>query len=462
MGLEEECDIKMPDLKQLLEEKDSEIMRLKTLLKKYVPESELHQMSNYNQSIKTVGTLESPKNSCSQLLKEEVARYSRQLILPDFGVEGQQKLKNASVLIVGAGGLGCPAAIYLAAAGVGTIGVVDYDSVEVSNLHRQILHKEDGVGMPKTLSIVLAVSSLNSSVKCVSHQVLLKSHNVEEVISQYDIIIDATDNVASRYLLNDACVLLKKPLISGSALRFEGQLTVYNFEGGPCYRCLYPSPPPPETVTNCSDGGVLGVVPGTVGCLQALEAIKIATGLRSSFSGKLLLFDGKEGSFRKITLRSRQKTCSICGDNPVISKLIDYDQFCGASPTDKAETLHLLDDCSRLTCQEYKELKEYNSPHLLIDVRPPEEVAICHLPNSVNVPFSKVEDPIEVEKIRNYIQKLDNKNKQVFVICRRGNNSQRAVQLLEPKLADLNVNIRDIKGGIQAWAEEVDTTFPIY
>ncbi|XP_076311697.1 ubiquitin-like activating enzyme 4 isoform X3 [Tachypleus tridentatus] len=419
MGLEEECDIKMPDLKQLLEEKDSEIMRLKTLLKKYVPESELHQMSNYNQSIKTVGTLESPKNSCSQLLKEEVARYSRQLILPDFGVEGQQKLKNASVLIVGAGGLGCPAAIYLAAAGVGTIGVVDYDSVEVSNLHRQILHKEDGVGMPKTLSIVLAVSSLNSSVKCVSHQVLLKSHNVEE-------------------------------------------LTVYNFEGGPCYRCLYPSPPPPETVTNCSDGGVLGVVPGTVGCLQALEAIKIATGLRSSFSGKLLLFDGKEGSFRKITLRSRQKTCSICGDNPVISKLIDYDQFCGASPTDKAETLHLLDDCSRLTCQEYKELKEYNSPHLLIDVRPPEEVAICHLPNSVNVPFSKVEDPIEVEKIRNYIQKLDNKNKQVFVICRRGNNSQRAVQLLEPKLADLNVNIRDIKGGIQAWAEEVDTTFPIY
>ncbi|ELU15781.1 hypothetical protein CAPTEDRAFT_109679, partial [Capitella teleta] len=310
---------------------------------------------------------------------EEIARYSRQLILPELGISGQVKLKNSRVLIIGCGGLGCPAAIYLAAAGIGCIGLVDFDEVELSNLHRQILHTERKIGSMKSASVAEACEQLNSRASCIPYHLALTSENAYQLIEKYDIVLDATDNVATRYLLNDACILTGKPLVSGSALRFEGQLTVYNHNGGPCYRCLYPKPPPPETVTNCSDGGVVGVVPGIIGSLQALEAIKLACGLPPSFSQSLLLFDAFS-TFRTIKLRPKQRNCVICGESPSITKLIDYEQFCGAKATDKDAGLNVLGSKERISVQEYAEILQKKSDHMLIDVRQAVEMDICQLP----------------------------------------------------------------------------------
>jgi adenylyltransferase/sulfurtransferase len=295
------------------------------------------------------------------------------------------------VLIVGAGGLGCPAAQYLAAAGIGCIGIVDYDNVEISNLHRQVIHGEGQVGIAKVTSAGLFINSLNSNVKVVTHCLLLNSSNALDIIRQYDVVLDATDNLPSRYLLNDSCVILKKPLVSGSALRFEGQLTVYNHDNGPCYRCLYPSPPPPHTVTNCSEGGVLGVVPGIIGSLQALETLKLITGIGDVLSGKLLLFDGLTASFRVVTLRSHDPNCSMCGDNPTIKELIDYEVFCNSTADDKENQVVLIGENDRISCQEYKAVLDQEAPHVLIDVREPVEYDICRLDNSHNIPLSRLQ-----------------------------------------------------------------------
>ncbi|KAL8604876.1 hypothetical protein ACOMHN_028504 [Nucella lapillus] len=302
-----------------------------------------------------------------KLTNEQIGRYSRQLILPELGVKGQQRLLSSKVLIVGAGGLGCPAAIYLAAAGVGTVGVVDYDEVEVSNLHRQILHTEHRLGRSKAESVALSCRNLNSSLRFKTHRVQLSSENALSIIEEYDVVLDCTDNVATRYLLSDACVLAARPLVSGSALRFEGQLTVYNYKGGPCYRCLYPKPPPPETVTNCSDGGVLGVVPGIIGCYQALEAIKIAADMGTCLSERLMLFDGMDGTTRTIRLRRRQPSCPVCGDTPTIRELVDYEQFCGARAADKDQEKDVLAASSRMSAKfksfVYQHTNLHCSPH---------------------------------------------------------------------------------------------------
>lgn len=398
-------------------------------------------------------------------------RYSRQLLLPELGVKGQVAISNISVLVVGCGGLGCPVAQYLAAAGIGRLGLLDYDVVELSNLHRQVLHTELTQGQPKALSAAQAISRLNSSVHCVPYHLQLSRENAIQLIQQYDIVADCSDNVPTRYLVNDACVLTGKPLVSASALRMEGQLTVYNYRGGPCYRCLYPTPPPPETVTNCSDGGVLGVVPGIMGCLQALEVLKIASGQGSSFEKQLLMFDGQEGRFRSIRLRHKQAECAVCGETPTVTELQDYEQFCGSAATDKCRRLNLLTKEQRVSVQEYKAILDSSTPHLLLDVRPKVEVDICHLPVSINIPLSSLENKkaehltLLKDTVSDLKQQMNIKSQvPVFVVCKLGNDSQKAVQLLE-KISGQEIEqitVKDVIGGLMAWANKIEPSFPQY
>ncbi|KAH9499641.1 Molybdenum cofactor synthesis protein 3 [Bulinus truncatus] len=456
------------ELKLQLLEKEKEIQRLQKLLGELGGKHSIDVTENYY--------LELPKHFenvlRTKLSNDDISRYSRQLILPEFGVKGQLSLKNTAVLIVGAGGLGCPAAIYLASAGIGKLGVIDYDDVELSNLHRQILHTVDRVGQSKSSSVVHSCSRLNPSCDYVPYHLQLDSSNALSIIQSYDIVLDATDNVATRYLLNDACVLAQKPLVSGSALKFEGQLTVYHYDGGPCYRCLYPQPPPAEAVTNCSEGGVLGVVPGIIGSLQAMEAIKIATGIGSSFKQRLLLFDALDGTFRTVKLRPRSKNCLVCGETPLISQLIDYEQFCGTKATDKDHKLHILEDSQRISAKEYSQMLSNQTPHVLVDVRPAVELDICKLPHSaINIPFTSLLQNTPEVRLQ-ILQKLDKllpvtRNNSistvpVVCVCRRGNDSQLAVQQLMKAMGEDRVDLMDIKGGLHSWSKTVDDNFPMY
>ncbi|KAL8179499.1 UNVERIFIED_CONTAM: Molybdenum cofactor synthesis protein 3 [Gekko kuhli] len=327
----------------------------------------------------------------AELSRLEIERYSRQLVLPESGVRGQLRLSACSVLVVGCGGLGCPLAQYLAAAGVGRLGLVDHDVVELSNLHRQVLHRESRLGRSKARSAAAALGELNSAVECVPYELALGRDTALELVRAYDVVADCSDNAPTRYLVNDACVLAGKPLVSASALRLEGQLAVYGYRGGPCYRCLFPEPPPPETVANCADGGVLGVVPGILGSLQALEVLKIAAGIGSSLSQAMLVFDALEGGFRRIKLRPRNPNCAVCGDSPSVTALQDYELFCGSSATDKCRTLCLLRNEERVSVEEYKKILDSGVPHVLVDVRPAVEVDICRLPQAVFVPLSKLQ-----------------------------------------------------------------------
>ncbi|XP_022606490.1 adenylyltransferase and sulfurtransferase MOCS3 [Seriola dumerili] len=412
-----------------------------------------------------------PLKAKPALSNEDIMRYSRQLLLPDLSVQGQLNLSKTSVLIIGCGGLGCPLAQYLAAAGIGRLGLLDYDEVELSNLHRQVLHGEENQGQAKALSAANAVRRLNSTVECIPYHLQLSSENALQLIQQYDIVADCSDNVPTRYLVNDACVLSSKPLVSASALRMEGQLTVYNYRGGPCYRCLYPVPPPPETVTNCSDGGVLGVVPGIMGCFQALEVIKIASGQGSSCGQQLVMFDAQDARFRSIKLRPKQTGCAVCGENPSVTKLVDYESFCGSAATDKCRKLNLLSRDQRITVQDYQSIMDKAEPHLLLDVRPLVEVDICHLPFSLNIPLSSLEER-KSEHIQLFQERISQLKQQmagdcrppVYVICKLGNDSQKAVQVLE-KMSGSEVDsitVKDICGGLMAWAKRIDPTFPQY
>ncbi|GFO35333.1 adenylyltransferase and sulfurtransferase mocs3 [Plakobranchus ocellatus] len=495
------------ELKKQLDKKDQEIEKLKKLLEQY-QESACDQ--NFLRHEREDFHLASV-DPVSRLSKNDIERYSRQLILPEFGVKGQMKLQSTSVLIVGAGGLGCPAAVYLAAAGIGRLGVVDYDEVELSNLHRQILHTSDRVGISKSLSIVRSCQRLNSRVEYVPYHLQLSSDNAMDIISRYDIVLDATDNVATRYLLNDACVMAGKPLVSGSALRFEGQLTVYNCSGGPCYRCLFPQPPPPETVTNCAEGGVIGVVPGIIGSMQALEAIKIGSGIGTSYSQRMLLFDALDGTFRCVKLRPRSQACVVCGEQPTVTQLIDYVQFCGAAATDKEQELKVLDKSSRISAKEYHSMLTSGLDHVLLDVRPEVEMDICQLPHpNINIPYAtftkdvqraasqildKMEDlkhgyhsnnPQEDQAYRYQQQHKRGLNTEpsdeawltnppaIVCVCRRGNDSQFAVRMLQKEIqarltrgeadhgGDQGIKIVDIRGGLHAWARHVDDQFPVY
>ncbi|XP_049918646.1 adenylyltransferase and sulfurtransferase MOCS3 [Epinephelus moara] len=452
-------------LKAQLEAKEKEIAALKNKL------AQLEKSHTSVQELYEKVTPLTPLKAKAVLSNEDIMRYSRQLLLPELGVQGQLKLSQTSVLIVGCGGLGCPVAQYLAAAGIGRLGLLDYDTVELSNLHRQVLHGEENQDQAKALSAANAVKRLNSTVQCVPYHLQLSSENALQLIQQYDIVADCSDNVPTRYLVNDACVLSGKPLVSASALRMEGQLTVYNYRGGPCYRCLYPVPPPPETVTNCSDGGVLGVVPGIMGCFQALEVLKIASGHGSSCGQQLVMFDAQDARFRSIKLRPKQAGCAVCGENPSVTQLVDYEAFCGSAATDKCRKLNLLSRDQRITVQDYKSIIDSGEPHLLLDVRPLVEVDICHLPFSLNIPLSSLEDRksdhirLLQERISQLQQQMEgDRRPPVYVICKLGNDSQKAVQVME-KMSGSEVDsitVKDISGGLVAWAKRIDPTFPQY
>uniref|UniRef100_A0A3B5JYT1 Adenylyltransferase and sulfurtransferase MOCS3 n=1 Tax=Takifugu rubripes TaxID=31033 RepID=A0A3B5JYT1_TAKRU len=397
-----------------------------------------------------------PLTAKTALSNEDIMRYSRQLLVPQLAVQGQLNLSKTSVLVVGCGGLGCPLALYLAAAGIGRLGLLDYDEVELNNLHRQVLHGEENQGQAKALSAAQALKRLNSTVECIPYHLQLSPQNALQLIQQYP----ATTPPPPFFVAG-------KPLVSASALRLEGQLTVYNYHGGPCYRCLYPVPPPPETVTNCSDGGVLGVVPGIMGCVQALEVLKIASGQRTSCSQKLLMFDAQDAKFRSIKLRPKKADCAVCGEEPSVTQLVDYETFCGSAASDKCRRLNLLSRDQRITVQEYKSILDKAEPHLLLDVRPLVEVDICRLPFSLNIPLSCLEER-KLEDVQLLKSILKSANVcllcPVYVICKLGNDSQKAVQVME-KMSGSEVDavtVKDICGGLMAWAKTIDSTFPQY
>lgn len=430
-----EMETEVASLRAELEAKDAEIQRLRRAL-------------SCEQAL--AGVIDAALN------KDDVSRYSRQMLLPGFGVQGQKALKSASVLIVGAGGLGCPCAAYLAAAGVGKIGIVDFDVVEKSNLHRQILHSEAKVGLSKVDSLVIALRELNSQPEYVRHSAVLESSNALDIIGRYQVVVDASDNAATRYLVNDACVHLGLPLVSGSALRWEGQLTVYGYRGGPCYRCLFPQPPPTSTVTNCSEGGVIGMVPGVIGCMQALEVVKILTGHGDVCSGKLLLYDGADARWRQVALRGKLPNCDACADLSKAPAVRDYAAWCGIGPTNKCSGLNVLPKELRISCQDLRERLLRKEPgSLLLDVRPKYEFEMCHLPGSLNIPLEQLDN--ELDSLEEKLAK----NTEVVVICRRGNNSQLAVEKLRQAWSK-KIKVCDVRGGLESWARTVDPEFPTY
>jgi adenylyltransferase/sulfurtransferase len=378
-------------------------------------------------------------------------------VLPEIGIEGQEKLLRGSVLLIGAGGLGSPAALYLAGAGVGTIGIVDEDTVELHNLHRQIIHTEKraALGMCKSVSAKEALESLNSTIKCIAYAVRLTSANALDIIKLYDVIVDCTDNVPTRYLINDACVLANKPLVSGSAIGLEGQLTVYHYkEDGPCCRCVYPRPPAPELVGNCANNGVLGVVPGIIGMMQALECIKILIGAGSVLYKKYLLFSALSiPQFRYVGLPKRKDECVVCGKNPTIVKLEDYEFLTGCPAHDKIYIKQILSPEEQITVDDYQEIKTSQKEHFLLDVRMEHQYKICSLEPSKNIPLAELEKGTGIEDLREL-----SKNQPLFIICRRGKDSQAAVKLLTQH----GINSKSIEGGLERWAKLIDPEFPTY
>jgi adenylyltransferase/sulfurtransferase len=380
------------------------------------------------------------------LNNDEIRRYSRHLILPEVGLSGQKKICSTSVLCIGAGGLGSPIAMYLAAAGIGKLGILDFDSVDFSNLQRQIMHGTDDVGRPKTLSAKETIARINPNVEVILYNTRISSENALDLIRPYDIVVDGTDNFPTRYLTNDACVLLKKPNVYGSIFRFEGQASVFAPHlGGPCYRCLYPEPPPPGMVPSCAEGGVLGVLPGIVGTIQATEILKLALGKGSSLVGRLLLFNALDMKFRELKLR-RDPRCPICGDNPTIKELIDYETFCGIAPEPEAAATNP----DEITVQEMKLALE--DPKLgvkIIDVREPDEYQIAHVNGVPLFPLSTLPQKFT---------ELD-PNQRYYIHCKSGVRSLRALQFLREQGFKY---LKSVKGGISAWSDEIDHNVPKY
>jgi molybdopterin/thiamine biosynthesis adenylyltransferase/rhodanese-related sulfurtransferase len=381
-----------------------------------------------------------------QLDNDEIRRYSRHLILPEVGMAGQKKIKAASVLCIGAGGLGSPISMYLAAAGIGKIGIVDFDSVDFSNLQRQIAHGTEDVGRPKAISAKETIASINPNVEVVIHNTRISAENALDLIRPYDIVVDGTDNFPTRYLTNDACVLLKKPNVYGSIFRFEGQASVFAPHlGGPCYRCLYPEPPPPGMVPSCAEGGVLGVLPGIVGCIQATEILKLALGKGTSLIGRLLLFNALDMKFREVKLR-RDPLCPLCGDKPTIKELIDYEMFCGITPEPAQPATHP----DEVTVQDMK--RALDDPKLgikVIDVREADEYEIAHVNGVPLVPLSQ---------LGQRFTELD-PNQQYYIHCKAGVRSLKALAFLREQGFKY---VKSVKGGIGAWSDEIDHSVPKY
>jgi len=378
------------------------------------------------------------------LSKDEILRYSRHLIMPEVGMEGQIKLKNAKVLLVGAGGLGAPLGLYLAAAGVGRIGVVDFDVVDFTNLQRQVIHGTKDVGRKKLDSARDSMRDINPNVQIDGYDVALSSENALEIIAGYDMVVDGTDNFPTRYLVNDACVILKKPNVYGSIFRFEGQATVFAYPGGPCYRCLYPEPPPPGLVPSCAEGGVLGILPGTIGLIQATEAVKLILGVGEPLVGRLLLYDALAMRFRELKLR-RDPECPVCGDHPTVTKLIDYQQFCGISQH-VPEPEFVEGD---ITPVEVKAKLDRGDKFQFIDVREPHEYQICSIPGTKLIPLGEL--PKRVSELDPSVE--------LVAHCKSGMRSGKAIDLLKQSGFK---KVRNMKGGILAWSDQVDPSVPKY
>jgi molybdopterin/thiamine biosynthesis adenylyltransferase/rhodanese-related sulfurtransferase len=375
-----------------------------------------------------------------ELTTDDLSRYSRHLILPEVGMEGQQKLKAARVLCVGTGGLGSPLALYLTAAGIGTLGLIDFDVVDSSNLQRQIIHSTKDIGRKKLDSAEEKLIALNPAIKIIKHDTMLSSANALEIIKDYDIVADGTDNFPTRYLVNDACVLLKKPNAYGSIFRFEGQASVFSTEAGPCYRCLYPEPPPPGLVPSCAEGGVLGILPGLVGVIQATEVIKLILGKGDPLIGRLLLVDALGMRFRELKLRKNPE-CPVCGINPTVTKLIDYEQFCGIIPETPQEK-NMKNGIPQLSVKEYKHRVDNGEDLFLLDVREPYERQIAQIGGTL-IPQNDV--PSRLAEIP--------RDKEIVVQCRSGARSQRIAEFLKQSGY---TNVVNLAGGILAWADEID------
>src|SRR6202171_4090287 len=379
-----------------------------------------------------------------KLSKEEVLRYSRHLIMPEVGLEGQLKLKRARVLLIGTGGLGAPLGLYLAAAGVGHLGLVDFDVVDFSNLQRQVTFSTGDVGKHKTEAAKARLSGLNPTIEIQTFETRLTSENALDLFRDFDIIVDGTDNFPTRYLVNDACLLLGKPNVYGSIFRFEGQATVFGYPGGPCYRCLYPEPPPPGLGPSCAEGGVLGVLPGIVGCIQAMEAIKLILGRGDALVGRLLLFDALAMKFRELKLR-RNPACPVCGDHRTITKLIDYNEFCGIRGEEAAAPVTQVPE---LTPREVKSRLDRKDDLFILDVREPHEYQICNI-NGHLIPLGE---------LPRRVHELDS-SREIVVHCRSGKRSAEAAEFLQK--AGFR-KIWNLKGGILAWSDEVDPSIPKY
>jgi molybdopterin/thiamine biosynthesis adenylyltransferase/rhodanese-related sulfurtransferase len=379
-----------------------------------------------------------------KLSKEEIQRYSRHLIMPEVGMEGQLKLKRARVLTIGTGGLGAPLGLYLAAAGVGHLGLVDFDVVDDSNLQRQVTFTTQDVGKPKSAAAKARLSALNPLIEITAYETRLTSDNALELFRDYDIIVDGTDNFPTRFLVNDACVILGKPNVYGSIFRFEGQATVFGYPGGPCYRCLYPEPPPPGLVPSCAEGGVLGVLPGIVGSIQAMETIKLILGTGEPLVGRLLLFDALAMRFRELKLK-RNPECPVCGDHRTITKLIDYEEFCGIRGE---EAPAMTDGISEITARELKMRQDRGDKLFILDVREPHEYQICNL-NGKLIPLGEL--PRRVNELDSSVE--------MVVHCRSGKRSADAIHFLQT--AGFK-KLWNLKGGVLAWADEVDPKMPKY
>jgi adenylyltransferase/sulfurtransferase len=391
------------------------------------------------------GSIAAPPQAAA-LSKDEILRYSRHLIMPEVGMEGQVKLKAAKVLLVGAGGLGSPLGLYLAAAGIGRIGLVDFDVVDYTNLQRQVIHGTSDVGRKKLDSASDRMLEINPHIRIDRHELPLNSENALDILKEYEIIVDGTDNFPTRYLVNDACVLLGKPNVYGSIFRFEGQATVFAYEGGPCYRCLYPEPPPPGLVPSCAEGGVLGILPGTVGLIQATETVKLILGIGEPLVGRLLLYDALGMRFRELKLRKNPE-CPACGTHRTITKLIDYQEFCGIPHHEPAPAAGSSE--WEIDPVEVKSKMERGDRFVLIDVREPHEYQICRIPNARLIPLGE---------LPKRVHELDSAE-EIVAHCKSGMRSGKAVDFL--KTAGFR-KVKNLKGGILAWSDKVDPSVPKY
>jgi len=431
-----------PDIKKHLIEEDGS---LRNFVNIFIGGEDIRQKGGMDASVADgadIRIIPSIAGGSAKLSPEEFIRYSRHLSLPEVGIEGQKKIKSAKVLVVGAGGLGSPVSLYLAAAGVGTIGMVDFDVVDESNLQRQVLFGMEQIGKSKLQSAKDRLENLNPYTDFILHETALSSENALEIIADYDMVIDGTDNFPTRYLVNDACVILNKPNVYGSIYRFDGQVSVFNYDGGPCYRCLYPSPPPPNLVPSCAEGGVLGVLPGIIGTMQANEALKLILNIGEPMVGRFLLFDALSFEFSELNIQ-KNDACVVCGENPSITKLIDYKQFCGVESVNEKVTYTELD------VEKLQDLLQNGSAPIIIDVREDFELEISKIDGAIHIPMNQV--PKRVEE-------LSPENEYV-IMCRTG---VRSAQICEFLANQKFQSVANLTGGINQWAKQIDSSLPVY